>query len=155
MSGPQTPLAIVDAADDQSPYVEQIRTWLREFNQHANAQYWARRDLPEHAPQKLLLLAYDGGNLVGGLCGQTQFSWLQIDILAVDPARRRRGIGSALVTAAEARAAACGCRYVVLDTMSFQAPDFYQRLGYSIAGELPDWDSHGHAKFFLIKQLTS
>jgi hypothetical protein len=39
--------------------------------------------------------------------------------------------------------------------MDYQAPDFYQCLGYTIAGRLDDWDSHGHAKLFLVKRLIA
>lgn len=38
--------------------------------------------------------------------------------------------------------------------MDYQAPDFYQRAGYRVAGQLPDWDSHGHTKLFFVKLLA-
>ena len=37
--------------------------------------------------------------------------------------------------------------------MDYQAPGFYQSIGYQIAGQLDDWDSHGHTKYFLGKDL--
>jgi ribosomal protein S18 acetylase RimI-like enzyme len=55
---------------------------------------------------------------------------------------------------AEREAVARGCRHAFLDTMDYQAPDFYQKLGYQIAGKLDDWDSHGHAQFLFTKQLS-
>ena len=39
--------------------------------------------------------------------------------------------------------------------MDYQAPDFYESLGYTITGRLDDWDSHGHAKLFLVKRLIT
>ena len=66
---------------------------------------------------------------------------------------RRKGVGTALLARAEAVAKESGCRYAYTDTMEYQAPDFYQKAGYKIAGELDDWDSHGHKKLFFIKGL--
>ncbi len=74
----------------------------------------------------------------------------------VDVGRAKRsgqGIGARMLQLAEAEAIRRGCQYAYVDTMDYQAPDFYQRLGYTIAGQLDDWDSHGHAKLFLVKKL--
>jgi GNAT superfamily N-acetyltransferase len=144
----------IDAAASKDELCTMVRTWLREFNHRANPTFMTLRELPEHQPRELVLLACEESQFAGGLIGQTQFDWLKIDIMAVDPARRGRGIGTALVAAAEREAAIRGCQYAYVDTMSYQAPGFYQRLGYNVAGELPNWDSHGHGKFFLFKRLT-
>ena len=61
--------------------------------------------------------------------------------LAVVPARQRRGIGSALVREAVARADACGDTLVVLEG----SPRYYPRFGFvdcrtlGITIHLPDW----------------
>ena len=39
-----------------------------------------------------------------------------------------------------------------LDTMSWQAPDFYKKHGYSVIGILPDIPS-GNQKYLLMKAL--
>ncbi|GAQ00024.1 hypothetical protein NIES2104_65890 [Leptolyngbya sp. NIES-2104] len=39
-----------------------------------------------------------------------------------------------------------------MDTFSFQAPEFYQKLGYTVFGELPDFPI-GHRRLFLKKVL--
>ena len=51
------------------------------------------------------------------------------------------------------QATARGCKYAYVDTMDYQAPDFYRAHGFAIVGEIPDWDSHGHKKFYLSKCL--
>jgi ribosomal protein S18 acetylase RimI-like enzyme len=78
--------------------------------------------------------------------------WLFVDNLWVHAAFRRRGIGHQLLLAAERRALAAGCHSAGLDTWSFQAPDFYRRLGYEVFGTLdypPD-----HQRLFLKKCLS-
>jgi hypothetical protein len=54
---------------------------------------------------------------------------------------------------AEAVAAARGCVGVWLDTFSFQARPFYERLGYSVFGTLED-NPRGGARFFMQKRLV-
>jgi predicted N-acetyltransferase YhbS len=93
--------------------------------------------------------------VAGGLIGTTQLLWLKVEILSVASQFRRQGVGSRLMAIAEAEAVRRGCKYAYVDTMEYQAPSFYQALGYQIAGRLDDWDSHGHAKYFLKKTLRS
>lgn len=128
--------------------------WLRDFNRAANPDWWSAMDRPENESQPLQIAAYDSENrLLGGLLASTQMSWLKIDIMAVRDDRRRSGVGRELVLSAEAEAKSRGCRYAFVDTMSYQASDFYRKCGYTLCGEIPDWDSHGHTKHYFRKNL--
>ncbi|BDE07437.1 hypothetical protein WPS_27130 [Vulcanimicrobium alpinum] len=56
------------------------------------------------------------------------------------PSHRGRGIGAALVRAAEAQAAERGRTLLVLDTASDgRAAGLYEQLGYTFAGEIPGY----------------
>jgi ribosomal protein S18 acetylase RimI-like enzyme len=83
--------------------------------------------------------------------GETQFKWLKVAIVAVSPQYRVQGVGRMLVAEAERIAGSRGCSYSFLDTMAYQAPDFYLKCGYALIGRIPDWDSNGHAKCFFTK----
>jgi GNAT superfamily N-acetyltransferase len=72
------------------------------------------------------------GKIMAGLSGWTWARWLKVANLWVREDLRRHGHGSELLGAAEKEAKARGCTRATLDTYSFQAPDFYQRLGYKI-----------------------
>ena len=134
---------------------EAINFHLRGYNRAHNAAFYQARDLPENAVQPLNILAYDAeGAIVGGLIAETQFLWLKIAVMAVAEHARRRGVGRKLVELAEQEAVARRCRHAYVDTFDYQAPDFYQKLGYQLVGKLENWDSHGHAKCFFTKQLA-
>ena len=127
---------------------------LRDYNHAANPELWAKFDDPSHDPKPLHIVARnDTGELVGGLFAATSMSWLKVDIMAVREDHRRRGVGALMLHAAEAEARRRGCKYCFLDTMDYQAPEFYRRCGYDVVGSIADWDSHNHTKFYFTKQL--
>lgn len=133
----------------------QVLENLRAFNRIASPAFYAIIDAPDGKAKPLNLFVYcDQGTLVGGLLGQTQLSWLKTEILFVNEAYRKCGIGRTLMQRAETEAVSRGCIHAYVDTMAWQARGFYEKLGYRVAGELPDWDSHGHTKYFLIKPLN-
>lgn len=90
--------------------------------------------------------------IVGGLVGETYWQWLYIDVFWIDEFYRGRGYGDCLLATAEQEAIRRGCQYAYLDTFSFQAPEFYQKRGYVIFGELPVFPV-GYSRFFLKKVL--
>jgi GNAT superfamily N-acetyltransferase len=92
------------------------------------------------------------GRVVGGLKGQVDYCWLLVDWLWCDPDNRGRGLGSRLMAAAEAEACRRGWRGIYLQTATFQAPDFYRRLGYVEFGRLDEL-LPGHAVIWLQKRL--
>lgn len=81
--------------------------------------------------RRLACFARAGGMVIGGAVGRTWGECCELQQLWVDAARRGAGIGTQLMRAFEARAAARGCRTFYLDTFSFQAPAFYRTLGYT------------------------
>lgn len=92
------------------------------------------------------------GEVVGGAVGRTWGECCELQQLWVSEARRREGIGAALLARFEARAAQRGCRTVYLDTFSFQAPAFYRGRGYAAAAELRGFPD-GIVKYLLVKPL--
>ena len=91
-------------------------------------------------------------NVIAGILGGTYWGWLHIDILWVDEKFRRKKIGSRLLIAAENEAKKRGCHAVHVDTMSWQAPEFYKKHGYELISEL-DNIPNGYKKFHFIKRL--
>jgi GNAT superfamily N-acetyltransferase len=121
----------------------ELRTALHEYN-FATTGYRDGRDLS--------CFLRDDGRLVAGVAGFTWGGYARIDLLWVDEVLRGQGLGRALVAAVEAEARQRGCTTIVLDTHSFQAPDFYLALGYDKAGETTDTPA-GHTQVTLQKRL--
>ena len=104
-----------------------------------------------HTP--LNIVEYDeNGNIIGGIVGGTYWGWMYVDILWVHENHRKKGIGTKLLLSAEEEAGKRGCHHVHLDTMSWQAPDFYKKHGYEVVGILDDIPK-GNCKYLLAKSL--
>jgi GNAT superfamily N-acetyltransferase len=98
-----------------------------------------------------LLLRNAEAEVVGGLVAQTEWGWLFVKTLAVQEGWRGRGYGTKLLAMAEAEARARGCHDAYLDTFSFQARPFYERLGYRVFGLLENFTEH--TRYFMRKKL--
>jgi GNAT superfamily N-acetyltransferase len=104
-------------------------------------------------PHLLVIPIRDGsGTVTGGLWGVTLFRWLTIQMLFVPQSMRGRGVGSALMAAAEQEARDRGCVGIHVDALSFQAPHFYEKIGFSLFGRLEDCPA-GHQRLFFQKRL--
>jgi GNAT superfamily N-acetyltransferase len=92
------------------------------------------------------------GELVAGLHGWTWAGWLEIRAVWVREDGRGRGLGRRLVEVAETEARARGCTRSLLDTHTFQAPGFYEKLGYAEIATIPDYPPGG-ARHIFAKTL--
>ena len=90
--------------------------------------------------------------IVGGLLGETYWEWFYVDLIWVKVELRGQGYGKQLMEISEAEARRRGAKNAYLDTFSFQAPGFYEGLGYEIFGELDDYPP-GHRRYFMKKKL--
>jgi len=96
----------------------------------------------------------DAGLVAGGFWGYTLFKWLHVQLLFVPEVLRGKGVGSAMMAAAETEARNRGCIGSHVTSFSFQAAPFYEKLGYSRFGLLHDYPP-GHELVFLRKQLPA
>jgi len=125
--------------EDETFVIEQTRAYNRRFTQ---------RDV-----RRLCVFARaPDGSIIGGLSGMTYWQYLEVSYLWVDEAHRGAGHATRLMAAAEAEALARGCRRALLDTFSFQALGFYERMGYREFGRLPGFAGKYH-RHFLHKDL--
>ena len=107
-----------------------------------------------HGGEEMAFALRDGmGEIAGGVLGSEKEGWLYIASLSVREDLRRRGLGRALMARAEAWAREHHAIGIWLDTFSFQAPEFYPKLGFREFGRLVDCPP-GQSRFFFEKRLA-
>jgi GNAT superfamily N-acetyltransferase len=104
-------------------------------------------------PLAIVLQGPESDAIIGGLWGESYYDWLFINFLIVPDEFRKRGVGTALMKRAEEIATNRGCLGIRLDTFSFQAPAFYEKLGYRTFGRLVNHPK-GHERIYYSKELS-
>ena len=137
-------LTVALEAEPNNPDMLLLVKGLSDYNAaHANG------DVPKY----LLVTVKDGeGELAGGLLGATYLGWLQIQVVWLDDSIRGEGYGSALMALAEEEALRRGVAKAFVETLSFQALPFYEKLGYEVFSRLADFPPGG-ARYALTKNL--
>ena len=96
----------------------------------------------------------EDGTVIAGFNGHTWGGCCVISHLWVHSLQRGRGLGRSLLDAAEQEAARRGCAQIVLSTHSFQAPGFYEHLGYAKQAVV-EGEPKGYASIVYVKRLGS
>jgi GNAT superfamily N-acetyltransferase len=109
--------------------------------------------VPWEADQELNVVARDDvGRIIGACLGKTANGWMYLGLLWVDDSCRGQDIGTKLMRAAEEEGRRRGCYAAHLNTFSYEARPFYEKLGYEVFGTVDDFPG-GHRRFFLTKRL--
>jgi GNAT superfamily N-acetyltransferase len=106
----------------------------------------------DRMPLHVLVKDPESGKILGGISGRTSLGLMLIDLVYLPDALRGADIGTRMLALAEEEAQRRGCRAGVLYTISFQAPGFYQRMGWRIFGEVP-CDPPGASRIFMTKDF--
>ncbi|MBM6619606.1 GNAT family N-acetyltransferase [Bacillus suaedaesalsae] len=109
-------------------------------------------DLRGRYEQVNFILKDDQGVVRGGLLGEVCWNWLEIHTLMVDEEIRSLGYGSKLLTAVEQLAIDRKCDFIKVDTLSFQALEFYEKHGYKVFGSIDNVGRH-FTHYYLKKDL--
>lgn len=133
------------AAAPADAEVQAVYAAVREFNH-------ARSGIP-HGRGFAFFLRDGGGAMQAAVCCRLWGNSVHVDALWVDATLRGQGHGARLMQAAEAHARHEGARLAYVETLSFQARPFYEGLGYTVFGELPEI-ADGVMLYFLRKPLA-
>ena len=127
--------------------LEQIQASLHDFNcSQTNGEY----DLPG---VEINLIATDqSGTVVGGVIASTVLRVMHLEVLWVAKETRKLGLASQLVLGAERIGAAHVCLTTQTMSFSFQAPGFYQKIGYQVIGIYTGYP-FGITEYILNKPL--
>jgi GNAT superfamily N-acetyltransferase len=116
---------------------------------HAGLLAYNLERIEDKNPLDLGVYAKDeNGRILAGLTGSTHGNWLFVKYLWVSESLRGKHIGSGILQQAETTAKERGCKFVFLDTFSFQAPSFYQKHGYQEVFVLEEYPLTGKRHYF-------
>jgi GNAT superfamily N-acetyltransferase len=95
----------------------------------------------------------NSGEILGGLLGHTSYRLFFLDLFYLPEGLRGARLGSRIIVLAEDEARRRSCTAAFVYTVTFQAPEFYERHGYRRFGEIacpPD----GATRIFLSKTFA-
>jgi GNAT superfamily N-acetyltransferase len=140
---PDHEFIVTDAADETIEKI--LGGGLNRFNDE-HVGYGDRR------PLAVLVRDLETGEVIGGASGRTSLGLLFLDLFFLPPSLRGQGFGTEVLRKFEEEGRRRGCRSAVVYTISFQAPEFYVRQGWTEFGRIP-CDPPGTCRVFLSKAL--
>ncbi len=108
-------------------------------------------DLKGRYQEVNLFLKNFDGQIYGGIVGEICWNWLEVHYLFIDEDLRKQGYGKNLLSEAEKVAKEKKCDFIKLDTLSFQALDFYIKQGFEVFGAIQNAGRHTH--YYLKKNI--
>ncbi|MFX1254921.1 MAG: GNAT family N-acetyltransferase [Promethearchaeota archaeon] len=99
-----------------------------------------------------LVIKNEDDQVIGGLQAYTTLKTVHIFCLWIDEKYRNQGYGRELLMSAERIAIKNGCISGLMNVLSFQSPEFFQKYGYKIFG-VSDGYSDSIKEYFLIKRF--
>ena len=146
MSAPEATARVRVERSDPSAVSRELWKGLLRFNREQAG--------PFHYARTVMSVRDGKGRLLGGLILQSYWRESYIELLWMSERARGTGFGSRLLKQAESRARRRGGRLIHLNTYSFQAPDFYEKLGYRRFGGMSG-SPQGHSRHFCVKRLRA
>jgi len=129
--------------------IDLVQNKLHEFNlKHTNSQY----DQPGIEINQII--KDPQGKVIGGVNASTLLRVMHLEVLWVADDYRKFGLASQLVLGAECIGAEHGCISTQTMSFSFQAPAFYQKLGYKVLGIYSGYP-FGIREYVLNKRLVN
>ena len=92
--------------------------------------------------------------ILGGVEGVTLFGCVHVDMLWVKKILRHQGWGKRLMLEAEKIGRERGCTFATVNTMDWEAKDFYLKLGYGVEFQRAGYDNDS-IFYFLKKEFIS
>ena len=140
-------MARYEMAVEDEPEAEDVQVLAQGLTQHSLPHTGVRGFRPIG-----VFLRDEQGKVVGGVWGYINWNWLYVNLVWASESLRGQGYGKQMLLALEGVARERGCEYAHLDTFSYQARPFYERLGYEVFATLEEYPP-GHQRYFMKKRL--
>jgi GNAT superfamily N-acetyltransferase len=137
---------VISISDTSEPEFERvIGKGLDEFNEQVAG-------LSDRTPLCVIVRDSTSKEVLGGAIGRTSLGLAFLDLFHLPSALRGSGLGTKILEAFEEEARQRGCSSAVLYTISFQAPGFYEKNGWTRFGEIAS-EREGISRVFMTKKL--
>lgn len=137
-------------ADDS--FVQEVGINLHRFNREKCPYIREHSTLEDNDSVACNFGIYDGEKLIAGATGHLRFEWYYLELLWADGSYRGEGLGTQLIREIEAFAKEHHALGVRLETWSFQAKGFYEKMGYTVYATFEDCPP-GTVDYFLRKRF--
>lgn len=131
---------------------DEMKKYVRDHVFYYNMQHFPD-EIKGRYQEIHLFLQDEEGQVYGGLLGETCWNWLEIHYLFVEPSLRGQRYGRKLIQEVEKIALKKKCDFIKVDTLSFQALDFYEKEGYEVYGKIEN--AGGYTHYYMKKELNS
>lgn len=107
----------------------------------------------EQEYQQISFVYESEGVVLGRIVGFIHWDHLQIELFYVSNNTQGQGIGTKLLNHVESIAKQQNKSYIFLETMSFNAPKFYEKHGYEVVGKIVNSTMENQIRFFYKKDI--
>ena len=132
---------------DPSPKHDDTKIIWEGISEHAKKV----RGLPPGKPFAFFIRD-ELNKIKGGCSGYIYYGCLYVDLLWVDESLRGKQYGTQLMQAAEKLAHDNHCHFIAVNTMDFEALEFYKKLDFTVEFERKGFDKNS-SMYFLRKDL--
>jgi GNAT superfamily N-acetyltransferase len=139
---PDVTIALESPPEEQT--ITDLGAGLRRYNESFTG--------PSEAVEYVVTLRDPNGKFLGGVYCDLYWNALFIKWVWLDESMRKSGIGAKMLADAEAEGRRRGATMAHLDTFSFQACGFYEKLGYTVFGTL-DYPGGDIQRHYMSKTL--
>jgi ribosomal protein S18 acetylase RimI-like enzyme len=116
--------------------------------------YHASKGHPRKTVQYSVVLKDENKKVHGMVMVSFLWNGMHIESLWVDEPMRNRGLGSKLMKMVENEAVKRGCTIAYTDTFTWQAPEFYKKIGYVLYGKLEGFPDNNSLSYFRKDLFT-
>ena len=134
---------IVLGSKENDPYKDKFNQLINAYNKSINYS----DDFDE-----VFYVAFDEDKVIGGVYGELSNNYMYVSVIWVDEAYRGHNIATTLLGKIEKYSIDKGYMKSFLETGSFQAKEFYEKMGYEVISTLRNFPE-GHDMYTMTKSL--
>jgi ribosomal protein S18 acetylase RimI-like enzyme len=115
--------------------------------------YHASNGHPREVDTHSIIIKDESNTFIGCVIVTFLYNGMEIATLWVDEKARGQGLGQKLMEMAETEGKKRGATFAYTNTFTWQAPGFYEKLGYALYGKLDDFPV-GNSLSYYRKDLN-